>query len=92
MLIGDYFKRVDLKNKKHYFSGISFNSLNCKQNNIFFAIKGNNVNANTFINQAIKNGAKTIISDQKFEGLKKNILYIKSKNVRKSLSETAFNI
>ena len=40
----------------------------------------------------LKNGAKTIISNQKFEGIKRNILYIKSKNIRKSLSETAYSI
>ena len=30
-----------------------------------------------------------IISDKKFEGIKKKILFIKSSNVRKSLSEFA---
>ena len=92
MLIGDYFKKIDSINKRHYFSGLSFNSLKCKKNNIFFAIKGNEKNGNRFVDQAIKNGAKTIISNQTFEGLKKNILYIKSTNIRKSLSETAYYI
>jgi MurE/MurF fusion protein len=92
MLIGDYFKKLNLKNKRHYFSGISFNSKFCKINNIFFAIKGNKIDGNKFINQAIKNGAKTIISEQKFEGIKKDILYIKSKNTRKLLSETAYKV
>ena len=47
---------------------------------------------NKFINHAIQKGAKTIISNQKFEGIKKNILFIKSFNVRKSLSEFAYLI
>ena len=92
MLIGSYFKRIDPKYKSHYFSGLSFNSLNCKKDNIFFAIKGNEINGNKYIAEAIKNGVKTIVSDQKFEGVKKNILYIKSTNVRKLLSEIAYSI
>ena len=92
MLIGNFFKKINLKYKKHYFSGISFNSLNCKKDNIFFAINGNAVDGNNFINGAIKKGAKTIISNQKFEGIKNNILFINSTNVRKLLSETAYSI
>ena len=92
MLIGNFFKKVNLKYKKHYFSGLSFNSLTCKKNNIFFAIKGNEINGNKYIDDAIKKGAKTIISNREFEGIKNSILFIKSKNVRKLLSETAYNI
>ena len=92
MLIGDYFKKINSKNKRHYFSGLSFNSLKCKKNNIFFAIKGNEIDGNRFIDKAIENGAKTIISNQKFEGVKKNVLFIRSTNVRKSLSEIAYCI
>ena len=92
MLIGDYFKKIKSKNKKHYFSGLSFNSLKCKRNNIFFAIKGNRIDGNRYIDQAIKNGAKTIVSNKNYEGIKKNVLYIKLKNIRKSLSKTAYSI
>ena len=92
MLIGNFFKKTKSKYKKHYFSGLSFNSSKCKKENIFFAINGNEVNGNKFIDHAIKNGAKTIISNQKFEGIKNNILYIKTTNVRKLLSETAYSI
>ena len=92
MLIGSYFKNINLKNKNHFFSGLSFNSLSCKKNNIFFAIKGNKTDGNKFIKDAIKKGAKTIVSNQKFIGLKNNILYIRTKNVRKKLSEIAFKI
>ena len=90
MLIGNFFKKINSKYKKHYFSGLSFNSLTCKRNNIFFAIKGNETDGNKFIGDAIKKGAKTIISNKKFEGIKQNILYVRSKNVRKLLSETAY--
>jgi MurE/MurF fusion protein len=92
MLIGNYFNKINLKYKRHYFSGLSFNSQKCKKNNIFFAIKGNENDGNKFIRNAIKNGAKTIISKKKFQGLKDKILYINSSNVRKSLAETCFSI
>ena len=92
MLIGDYFKKINSKYKRHYFLGLSFNSLNCKNNNIFFAIKGSENDGNQFIKKAIKNGARTIVSNQKYEGIKNSILYINSSNVRKLLAEISFKI
>ena len=92
MIIGNFIKEIELRHRNHYFSGICFNSSKCKTGNIFFAIEGVKKNGNKFINHAIQNGAKTIISNQKFEGIKKNILYIRSSNVRKLLSEFAFAI
>ena len=92
MLIGNFFKKINSEYKMHYFSGLSFNSLKCEKNNIFFAIRGNVIDGNKYIDHAIKKGAKTIISNKKFEGIKKSVLYIKSTNVRKLLSVTAYNI
>ena len=92
MLIGNYIKKIKPQYKRYYFSGLSSNSLKCKKNDIFFAIQGNEVDGNKFIEQAITKGAKIIISDQEYEGIKKNILYIKSKNTRKLLSEIAYSI
>ncbi|WP_415308026.1 UDP-N-acetylmuramoyl-L-alanyl-D-glutamate--2,6-diaminopimelate ligase [Candidatus Pelagibacter sp. Uisw_099_02] len=92
MIIGNFIKEIGLKHKNHYFSGICFNSSKCKKDNIFFAIKGIKIDGNKFINHAIQKGAKTIVSNQKFEGIKKNVLFIKSSNVRKSLSEVAYTI
>jgi len=92
MLIGQFLKNTKTEYKNHYFSGLSFDSSKCKKNYIFFSIKGNIDNGNKFINDAIKNGAKTIISTLKFEGIKDNTLFIKTKNVRKLLSEFAYKI
>jgi murE/murF fusion protein len=92
MFISNFFKKINSKYKRHYFSGISFSSRTCKKNNIFFAIKGNELDGNKYIGDAIKKGVKTIISNQKFEGIKKGVLYIKSTNVRKLLSKTAYSI
>ena len=92
MIIGNFTKGIELKHKNHYFSGICCNSTKCKKDFIFFAIKGTKIDGNKFINHAIQKGAKIIISNQKFEGIKKGILFIKSSNVRKSLSEFAYTI
>ena len=92
MIIGNFIKRIESKYKNHYFSGLCFNSAKCKKGNIFFAIKGTKIDGNKFINHAIQKGANIIISNQKFEGKKKKILFIKSFNVRKSLSKFAYMI
>ena len=83
MLIGQYFKNLDPKFKNHFFSGLAFNSKICKKNSIFFAIKGTNQNGNKFINDALKRGARTIVSDKKFQGFKKKVLYLRYQNVRR---------
>ena len=92
MIIGNFIEGIELKYKKQYFSGICFDSSKYKKNNIFFSIKGTKIDGNKFINNAIQKGAKIIISNQKFVGIEKNILFIKSSNVRKSLSEFAYKI
>jgi len=92
MIIDNFFKQIKTEYKKHKFTGLCFDSLKCKKNSIFFAIKGTAIDGNKFINQAIQKGARTIVSSQGFEGFKKNVLYIRSSNVRKSLSRTSYSI
>ena len=92
MIIGNFIKGIELKYRDHYFSNICFDSAKCKKNNIFFGIKGTKTDGNKFINHAIQKGAKTIISNEKFEGIKKDVLFIRSSNVRELLSEFAFKI
>ena len=89
MLIGNLFNDIPKKLKLHEFRNLSFDSRYCKNKDIFFSIKGTSKNGNKFINEAIKNGAKTIVSDNNFQGFKNKILYIKSKNVRTKLSDAA---
>ena len=91
MLVGNFFKKINPKNKNHYFSGLSFNSSTVKKNYIFFAIKGTKINGNKFIEKAIKNGARTIVSNLKFQGLRNKVLYINTNNSRKVLAEVASN-
>ena len=89
MNIGKLFKNIPSKFKSHKFSSLSFNSKICKNGDIFFSIKGNKKNGNQFIDEAIKKGARTIVSDLKLKGIKDDVLYIKTKNSRKLLSEVS---
>ena len=91
MLLKDYIPNVKKELRNIFFSGIAFESSKVKKNNIFFAIKGNNFDGNKYINEAIKKGAKVIISEKKIN-LKKKILYIKTHNIRKLLAEVSFKI
>jgi len=87
MLLGEVFKNIDKKYKKIKFKDIKFNSKDCKLNDIFFAIKGNNLDGRKYIRDAIKNGAKIIVSSLKLnKSKKKDILFIRNKNPRKLLS------
>ena len=92
MIIGNFFKQAKFEHKKHKFSGLCFNSSKCKMGDIFFAIKGTTIDGSKFINHAIQKGARTIVSSKELERVKKNVLYIKSSNVRKSLSMVSYAI
>ena len=92
MLLGNYIKDIKNNYKNFFFSGISFDSNQIKKNYIFFAIKGNKIDGNNFISSAIHNGAKIIITENKIEGIKNDILFVKVKNVRKLLAEISFKI
>jgi len=92
MIIGNFFKQEKFEHKKHKFSGLCFYSSECRKGDIFFAIKGTTIDGNKFINHAIQKGARTIISSLEYEGFKKDVLYIKSLNVRKSLSRVSYAI
>ncbi len=92
MLLKDYIPNLNKKFRKIFFSGITFNSAKVKKNYIFFAIRGSKIDGNKFISSAIKKGSKIIISDQKFKGFKKGILFLYTKNVRRLLAEVSFKI
>ena len=55
--LDDYFKEIEI-------DGISNNSKNIKKNFIFFAFSGNKTNGNLYIEEARKNGAIFIISQE----------------------------
>ena len=45
-------------------SGISFDSRNIKQNNIFIAIKGYDLDGHDYIDQSVNNGASVVVSEK----------------------------
>ena len=92
MKIKKIFKNLDKKYQSIYFKNIQFNSKKCKRGDIFFAIQGVNQNGNNYIKDAIKRGAKTIVSKYKYQGFKNGILFLNSGNPRKLLSECASKI
>jgi MurE/MurF fusion protein len=92
MLLKDYIHDVGKKNGEIFFSGISFNSSKVKKNNIFFAIKGTKIDGNNFIKEAIKKGAKIIVTENKIIKRKKKILFLHSSNIRKLLAEVSYKI
>ena len=63
-----------------------------KKNNIFFAIKGNKIDGNNFIKDAIRKGSKVIVTEKKVKEFKNGILYITTKNIRKLLAQVSFKI
>ncbi|MFL2886875.1 MAG: UDP-N-acetylmuramoyl-L-alanyl-D-glutamate--2,6-diaminopimelate ligase [Candidatus Pelagibacter sp.] len=92
MLLKDYYSNLNKKFIKFKFNGIAFDSNLVKKNYIFFAIKGNNIDGNKFIKDAIKNGSKIIVSEKVNEKIENNILYLNNKNPRKLLAEFSAKI
>ena len=70
MQLKDYFPQVSKKYNRNFFSGISFDSKKIKKNNIFFAIKGNKIDGNNFVKDAIKRGSKVIVTEKNLKNLK----------------------
>ena len=66
MLLGKVLKNIKKKYKNINFNNIRFNSKDCKKNDIFFAINGNHTKGSNYIDNAINNGAKVIISNLRF--------------------------
>ena len=60
----DKFKNIDDHFKEIEINGISNNSKNIKKKFIFFAFTGNKTNGNLYINEARRNGATIVISQE----------------------------
>ena len=89
MLLKNLIKNTPKSKHNIFISGIASNSKDVRKNYIFFAIKGNKHNGEKFIKNAIKKGASVIICSKKCKLRDKNILIIKTKNVRYLLSEVS---
>ena len=87
MLLKNLIKNVSSDDKNIFISGLSTNSKYIKKNYIFFAIKGNKLNGENFIKEAINKGASVIIASKKCKFVSKDIPIIKTSNIRHLLSE-----
>jgi len=65
---------------------VTDNSKNIKDNSLFVAIKGFNVDGHNYIDEAINRGAVAIIGEDKVE-IDQNFTYIRVENSRKTLAE-----
>ena len=68
-------------------TSIHYNSAECKNNSLFVAIKGDNADGNNYIPDAIKKGAKVIITSDLYAKIIKEITYIFVEDERKTLAK-----
>ena len=61
------------------------------EGDVFISIIGNNLDGTTFISDAIKNGAKCIISEKEFEIVNNDITYVFVESSRNSLAVISAN-
>ncbi len=92
MLLKDYIPKLPRRFYQINFSGIAFDSLRVKKNDIFFAIKGKKFDGNNFISHAIKKGAKVIVSEKKNQKKNPEVIFLYSSNPRKLLAEVSYKI
>ena len=89
MLLKNLIKDIPEKKKNIIISGLASNSKEIKKNFIFFAIKGNKIDGEKFINEAINNGATVVVCSRNYKIKNKKIYFIKKKNIRYLLSLVA---
>ena len=89
MLLKKLIRNIPRDKKKLIISGISTNSKKVKKNFIFFAIKGNKLNGEKFISEAVNKGACVIVCSNNSKIKRKDVLIIKKKKIRFFLSELA---
>ena len=86
MLLKNLIKECSDDIKKIDINGLALDSRNVKKNFIFFAIKGNNLDGELFIDDAIKKGAKVIVCSTKSKIKKKGVVLLKVKKIKESLA------
>jgi len=90
MLLKNLIKDLPKNKENIVISGISTNSKEIKKNYIFVALKGNKINGEKFIQEAITKGAAVIVCSKSCKIINKKVFIIKKKNnLRMFLSEIA---
>jgi len=90
MKLNALLKGSDIKvDKDIEIKGIAISSKEVKDGYIFFAIKGEKTDGNLYIDEAIKNGAKVVISENEIKN--KKIIHLKTSDILKTLSTVSKN-
>ena len=87
MLLKKLIKNLPKEYKKISIQGLAVDSKKIKKGFIFFAIKGNKLNGEKYISEAVKKGAKVIVCSKNCSFKSKKIKVIRSANTRLLLSE-----
>ena len=91
----DILKNVDLVeiigSKEVKIREIKFDSRSVKVNDVFVALNGTITDGNKYIEDAIQNGAKTIVTEEKVSRKVENVTYIYVRNCNKALATIASN-
>ena len=88
MLLRKLIKNIPI-NKKRYLSQVSPQTVKKSKKFYFFAIKGNQVNGEKYIKEAIRKGAVIIVCSKRYKIKNENILIIRTNKIRTLLSEIA---
>ena len=89
MLLKNLIKNYPINFKKLKIKGLAIDSRDVKKGFIFFAIKGNKLNGENYINKAIQNGAILIICAESCKFYNPEINIIKTKKIKNYVSEIA---
>ena len=88
MLLKNLIKIPQKKIESIKIKDLSLDSRCIKKGDLFFALKGNKLNGEKFIKQAIEKGANAIICSKALKIKKSRIPIIKVKNIRKTLEDS----
>ena len=87
MLLKNLIKKIPQRFKNLKIKGLALNSKDVKKGFIFFAIKGNNLNGENFIDKAIKKGAIAIVCSKNCNFKSETTFIIKTSKVKYHLSK-----
>ena len=87
MLLKKLISNLPKEKKKIKVLGLSTNSKKVKKGFIFFAVRGNKINGERYITQAIKKGAVAIVCSKNCNYVNNKIIVKKTSNVRGFLSQ-----
>jgi len=88
MLLKNLINYSSKKTEEVKINGLALDSRKVKKGDLFFAIKGNKINGEKYIKDALSRGAKAIICSNKFQIKKSNNLIIRVKDPKKTLINT----